>query len=150
MPLALLLSTVQFLSREGVRGACQRVHITGPNRGNKVRIARIVNLSWSVLGLACLIGPIALRILVALGYPGISSEDLGSVAFWFSVAAVLELAAEPAFNLIIACEYLHVKAAVEGCSVFVKAFITVVGVVVFNAGPMVRSRPLWIIIAAAN
>jgi hypothetical protein len=118
VPLALLLSTIQFLSREGVRGACQRIDVARlgapPDAlATRADLARVVNLSWAVLPLALGVAPLCAAAAVWRGYDGVESEQYRTLVVVFGLAAVLELLVEPAYNLVVVCDKLHVRAAVN-------------------------------------
>ncbi len=141
VPLALLLSTIQFLSREGVRGACQRIDIlrTGqpPNVvATQLELVRVVNLSWAVLPLAAGVAPLCTIAAAWRGYDGVSSDEYLDVVTIFGCAAVLELLAEPAYNLVVVCDKLHIRALVDGLAVTAKAATIWAAVVHFKLGAL--------------
>ena len=118
VPLALLLSTIQFLSREGVRGACQRIDVLReglpPNpAATAAEIARIVNLSWATLALAVILAPLCGSVALWRGYAGVDAAHYSTLVILFGGAAVAELCAEPVYNLLVACDKLHVRACVD-------------------------------------
>jgi hypothetical protein len=139
VPLALLLSTIQFLSREGVRGACQRIDILRAGQppdaaATRADLARVVNLSWAVLPLAAGVAPLVAAATIWRGYDGINSEEYLDVVLIFGCAAVLELLVEPAYNLVVVCDKLHIRALVDGLAVTAKAVTIWVAVVRFELG----------------
>mmetsp|Transcript_19272 Transcript_19272/g.31397 ORF Transcript_19272/g.31397 Transcript_19272/m.31397 type:complete len:373 (-) Transcript_19272:3213-4331(-) len=137
VPLALLLSTVQFLSREGVRGACRRIDLNAlgiTQQTRRKRLFHMVNLSWvGVAAAVFAVGPVALFGISQFQYQGVSN----SVYFALMASALVELLAEPAFNVIIAHELLQVKACVEGIGIIVKALILLFGILYLNMGPII-------------
>ena len=146
VPLALLLSTIQFLSREGVRGACQRIDVARAGQppdaaATRADLARVVNLSWAVLPLALCVAPLCAAAAVWRGYDGVESEEYRTLVVVFGLAAVLELLVEPAYNLVVVCDKLHVRAAVDGLAITAKAAVvyacvtsTEIGVLAFAWG----------------
>eukprot|EP00466_Bigelowiella_natans_P020400 jgi/Bigna1/73365/fgenesh1_pg.24_\ len=99
VPLALLLSTVQFLSREGVRGACRRIDLNAlgiTQQTRRKRLFHMVNLSWvGVAAAVFAVGPVALFGISQFQYQGVSN----AVYFALMASALVELLAEPAFNV---------------------------------------------------
>ena len=138
VPLALLLSTVQFLSREGVRCACMRVDLRRCS-GDAAVVASVVNISWLVLPLAALIAPVACAAASAVGYSGVDAATFDSAARGFGLAAVIELAAEPVVNLLSACDKLPVRVASEAAALGAKALATYGLVVGAEAGASASS-----------
>ena len=86
VPLALMLSTIQFLSREGARNTCQRFDL-GDERNSAAKVrddaAMVVNLSWFALPLALLIGPAIGFAMWQWGYAGVSDSEYGGVLLVF-------------------------------------------------------------------
>lgn len=141
MPLALLLSSIQFLSREGVRGACQRIDILRTGQppdavATRTELARVVNLSWTVLPLAVLVAPMCVAAAVWRGYDGVGNDEYFEVVMIFGLAAVLELIAEPAYNLVVVCDKLPIRALVDGLAITSKAVTIWVAVVHLQLGAL--------------
>lgn len=143
VPLALLLSTIQFLSREGVRGTCQRIDVLreglAPNAAaTAAEVARVVNLSWATLPLALCLAPLCAAVALWRGYAGVDAGSYAALVTLFGGAAVAELCAEPVYNLLVACDKLHVRALVDALAVAAKAATTWLALVVTAPA----SRPL--------
>jgi len=128
VPLALLLSTIQFLSREGVRNACQRIDVVRAGKpfdagATRTDLVRIVNLSWCVLPLAAAVAPLCAAAALWRGYDGVEAAEYRELVLIFGLAAVLELLAEPAYNLVVVCDKLHIRALVDGAAITAKAVV---------------------------
>ena len=125
VPFALLLSTIQFVSREGIRSACQRMPISrggGSTKQQRAQLSNLVNLSWCVMPAAVVLGVAAVALMGRSEYEGV--DDFERVLAGIGVAAVLELAAEPAYNLMCVCEKIHVRAATEAAALTAKCVTT--------------------------
>jgi len=112
----LLLSSILFLAREGVRLTALR---------NDFKVASIetqslVNLSWCVLPIGFLL---ALAASAVFGSQAESSEELLTVLI-FAAAAVLECAIEPMYIVVMGTLQMSVRVRAEGAAAFAKTVIT--------------------------
>ncbi|KAI8612651.1 Rft protein-domain-containing protein [Chytriomyces sp. MP71] len=133
----LLLATVLFLSRECIRMALLRCEATLPLDDNGTSLAlpaarflrhqRIVNFAYLPIAFgAVIIAAIAL-------YLGLGSHSLSRAAV-FSLAAFLELLAEPFYILATNNMYMSLRVRIEGLAVLVKCFVTIA---LLRAAPIV-------------
>ena len=99
-------------------------------------LARVVNLSWAALPLAAGVAPLCAAAAVWRGYDGVDSEEYLSVVMIFGSAAMLELLMEPAYNLVVVCDKLHIRALVDGLAITAKAVTIWAAVVHFKLGAL--------------
>lgn len=97
---------------------------------------RVVNLSWAVLPLAVGVAPLCVAAAVWRGYDGVTSSEYLDVVTIFGCAAVLELLVEPAYNLVVVCDKLHIRAFVDGLAVTAKAATIWAAIVHFKLGAL--------------
>ena len=120
--LELLLSTLLFLSREGIRLACLREKVT-----SVAARQRLVNLSW--VPSAVLVGVVgALFAMRALGdkwalLKPLASFDVDVVAM-YALGAFLELCGEPWFNAFQSAGLYTPRLRADTAAVFVRSVVT--------------------------
>jgi oligosaccharide translocation protein RFT1 len=119
----LVLSTILFLSREGVRLTALRA----PSNDGKTTEAQISNLSLLPLPLSFIVS----AILIPLYLGSMPTSTTAQPSFYpslaaYVVAAVAELAIEPLFNSAQRAGQVRVRVRAEGIAVIVRAIITVV------------------------
>ena len=124
-----------------MRGACQRIDILRAGQpfdavATRTELARVVNLSWAVLPLAAGVAPLCAGAAVWRGYDGVNSDEYLAVVVIFGCAAVLELLVEPAYNLVVVCDKLHIRALVDGLAVTAKAVTIWAAVVHLKLGAL--------------
>ncbi|KIM40692.1 hypothetical protein M413DRAFT_72866 [Hebeloma cylindrosporum] len=117
----LILSTILFLSREGVRNALLRV---GQDVSADARIRRM-NLSFLPIGLGI---PLALATSVA--YARYASGEMKRQPYFeeailiYAVAAVAELLSEPLYNVAMVDLKTNVRVRAEGLGITAKSILT--------------------------
>ena len=121
--LELLLSSLTFLSREGIRLALLRETIA-----TDAERQRFVNLSWIPVAALTVITT-ALSCLA-----GYNHSYTSSVSLLYCLGAVLEAAGEPWVNLLQANGQIVPKMQAEAVAVFVKSVVTFVAVARFGWG----------------
>jgi oligosaccharide translocation protein RFT1 len=131
--LQFLLNTILFLSREGFRRSCLRVH------NEKLRdlsaLSKVTNVSWLAVPFGLLISFITCTIFLFFS----SREELSTYYYVTTVkltgvATLLEILSEP-FFIMIQNELLYgVRVAVEASAVFLRCFFTFVFVFYFELG----------------
>jgi len=129
--LQFLLNTILFLSREGFRRSCLRVH------NEKLRdlsaLSKVTNVSWLAVPFGLLISFITCTIFLFFS----SREELSTYYYVTTVkltgvATLLEILSEP-FFIMIQNELLYgVRVAVEASAVFLRCFFTFVFVFYFE------------------
>lgn len=116
--LELLLSTMLFLSREGIRIACLRETVT-----NKEERAALVNISWIPCIVLCFFGLVA----IVFGGSGISTV---MILYWSG--ACLESLGEPWFNVFQNALIFRARLTSEMVAVFVRCVVSFVCVGYFQ------------------
>jgi len=114
--LELLLSTMLFLSREGIRLALLREKLN-----TRAQVQRFVNLSWLPSAILCLIS-VGLAVWGAVQQT--PSSAVSRVSFLYCVGAVLEAAGEPWVNMFQNQAELVPKMKAESVGVLVKSAVT--------------------------
>jgi oligosaccharide translocation protein RFT1 len=122
--LELLLSTLLFLSREGIRMTVLRQKLS-----NQSDFQAVVNLSW-LPALAVSIFIIALTVARKQFLP---SYDL-DVVYMYSLAAFIECASEPCYNLFQNAANIKPRITAETSAVMAKSCVTVLCVAYFQLG----------------
>eukprot|EP00736_Rhodelphis_marinus_P006550 Rmarinus@m.12372 len=127
----LLVGTVVFLSREGMRRACLRGR---PGQGT-------VNVAWLALPIGTFLAPLSCYFLVSGLSTSDSSEALEipsetyALAFGVvAIAAVLELVVEPVYVLLQGELSFRGRALAEGSGLFFRVLFTFVGIFLFGEG----------------
>ncbi len=120
----LLLSSILFLAREGVRLTALRNDFRIPS----IATQSLVNLSWCVLPVGmCLAGTAAW----VFGSQARTSDEVATVLI-FAAAAVLECAIEPMYIIVMGTLQMGVRVRAEGSAAFVKTVITTLLVLKFE------------------
>jgi oligosaccharide translocation protein RFT1 len=134
--LELLLSSLLFLSREGIRLAVLR-----QNAAEGSNLKAIVNISW-IPSLAIFL----FILLLALGSRHYMQEQDLTVVYLYAFAAFIECLAEPCYNYFQSEANIKPKMAAETIAVFIKCLATVLcmvqlrlGVVAFGIAQIVYS-----------
>ncbi|KAL0574209.1 Oligosaccharide translocation protein rft1 [Marasmius crinis-equi] len=116
----LVLSTILFLSREGVRGALLRIG-TGKEKGGN----RALNVGF----VPVIIG-IPLALCTTVLYASYASAETKSQGMFresvavYALAAILELMAEPMHNMAMAELKTHIRVRAEGVGITFKTIVT--------------------------
>jgi len=127
--LELVLSSLLFLSREGIRLALLRESLK-----TRVVIQRFINLSWVPFSLV-----IAVSIAICSWqwienrFNNFESEKFQALCFYV-IGAVLEAAGEPWVNVFQNCSQVLPKMRAESVGLLVKSFITFVLIVYLDMG----------------
>lgn len=119
----LLLSTILFLSREGVRNALLRSHTTSPPRygggPNSVKAANVATIPILLGGPLALLAPILYYSLAA--HSTRSQPHFPLAVTLYAIAALLELLAEPLYIRAISELKVNARVRAEACAVVAKA-----------------------------
>ncbi|KAJ8087062.1 Oligosaccharide translocation protein rft1 [Marasmius tenuissimus] len=119
----LVLSTILFLSREGVRGALLRVG-TGKEK-NESRNNKALNVGFIPIILG-----IPLALCTTMLYAKYASEETKSQSMFmesvtvYALAAILELMSEPMHNISMAELKTHIRVRAEGAGITLKTIVT--------------------------
>ncbi|KAK7470211.1 Oligosaccharide translocation protein rft1 [Stygiomarasmius scandens] len=131
----LMLSTILFLSREGVRGALLRVKGSALERGNELKSegkekeANSTEAAMNVGFIPILFG-IPLAIGTSLFYTRFASAEAKAQGYFgwavalYAVAAIVELLAEPMHNMAMTELKTHVRVRAEGAGITCKTLVT--------------------------
>ena len=123
----LLLSTILFLSREGVRNALLRSHDTSYRAGEGVSSMKVANVTILPILFG---GPLAL--LATISYYNLAAHSTRSQPHFslavtlYAIAALLELLAEPLYIRALSELKVHVRVRAEACAVGAKALGSVI------------------------
>ena len=122
----LLLSSILFLAREGVRLTALR---------NDFKVAStetqsLVNLSWCVLPVGA---ALAVAASLVFGSQTTTQQELFTVVL-FAAAAVLECAVEPMYIVVMGTLQMAVRVRAEAAAAFAKTVITTLCVLRFELG----------------
>ncbi|KAK1220356.1 Oligosaccharide translocation protein rft1 [Marasmius sp. AFHP31] len=119
----LVLSTILFVSREGVRGALLRVG-TGKEKNNS-RNNKALNVGFIPIILG-----IPLALCTTMLYARYASEETKSQSMFmesvtvYALAAILELMSEPMHNIAMAELKTHIRVRAEGAGITLKTIVT--------------------------
>ncbi|KAJ3740191.1 Rft protein-domain-containing protein, partial [Lentinula detonsa] len=122
----LMLSTILFLSREGVRGALLRVKTRSENTSNSVQGPDVVmNVAFIpiILGIPFAFGTSFLYVASA-GTEVLSQPHFRSAVAIYAVAAVMELLAEPMHNMAMTNLKTRLRVRAEGVAITTKTLTT--------------------------
>lgn len=122
--LELLLSTLLFLSREGIRLAVLRQPV-----GTKATFQSIVNISW----LPPLIVLLFIGLITVAKERFVPEYDF-KVVYMYSGAAFVECLGEPLYNMFQNAANIKPRLAAETTAIFTKSVVTVLCVAHFNLG----------------
>lgn len=122
--LELLLSTLLFLSREGIRLAVLRTKVK-----SKRDFQAIVNISWAP-------PVVILCLVVAIGFlkESLNLNQDWTVVYMYSAAAFIECLGEASFNMFQNSANIKPRLAAETTAVFAKSCTTVLCVAHFSLG----------------
>ncbi|KAI6036804.1 Rft protein-domain-containing protein [Pisolithus microcarpus] len=125
----LLINTILFLSREGVRNSLLRVWPQQGDAGNDSKRAQQLAQCSNLATVPAMVGiPVTLLALMAYGYT--ASEDARSQPFFriamfiYAVAAVIELCSEPMHNRAMGEARTSVRVRAEGLGILSKTALT--------------------------
>jgi oligosaccharide translocation protein RFT1 len=117
--LTLLYTTILFVSREAFRKAC----LSKSNVGIQWR--QTINLLWCTVPLG-----IVTAVLLSVIWLFVLEQPSTDHYFWgvlaYSLAAVLELCAEPLWVVGQIFLYVRLKVAIEAAATFIRCFVTVI------------------------